>query len=141
MTTQIPTARRHARQDTAAHDGPQVWRPTSTCVLIQIRGELDAPGCAPLHELLATRLSSTVETLVLDLSEVSFIGVPALELLSHTQRRASSRGISLRLITGPRCVDRALAAARMSETFTCYPRPEQALAGLSGDERELATAR
>lgn len=81
-----------------------------------------------------------VETLVLNLSAVSFLGMLALELLSHTQRRATSRGISLRLITGPRCLDRTLAAAELSETLTCSSR-ERALAGLNGYTRDVAALR
>lgn len=115
----------------------QLSRPTSTSVLAQVSGELDADGAGRLQELVAPRLSSTVEFLVLDLSQLAFIGVAGLELLSHVHRRASHRGVQLRLVTGPRCLDRALLAAGMTETFACYPSRERALSGLSGYLREL----
>lgn len=148
MTAYAPTARHSSAQKAAVRDEAsatapssqaqvQAVRPTSTCVLIRVRGELDASGCAPLQELLATRLSSTVETLILELSQLSFIGVPGLELLSHTHRRAHSRGISLRLVTGPRCLHRGLIAAGLSTTLACYTSTEQALTGLSGYARDL----
>lgn len=116
----------------------QLSRPTTSCVLIQVRGELDAAGAAHLHERLASRLSSTAETLVLDVSQLTFIGVAGLELLSHTRQRAEHCGIELRLVTGPRCLTRALIAAGMTETFACYPTLEHALAGLNGRTRSFA---
>lgn len=54
----------------------QVWRPTSTAVLVHVAGDLDASSAPRLHELLAPRLASTVETLVLDLSALEFLGWP-----------------------------------------------------------------
>ena len=118
----------------------QLSRPTTTCVLIHVRGELDTAGAGHLHEQLANRLSSTAETLVLDLSQLSFIGVPGLELLSHTRQQAEHRGTELRLVTGPRCLTRALIAAGMTETFACYPTLKHALAGLNGRTRSFAAA-
>lgn len=116
----------------------QLSRPTTRCVLIQVRGELDAASCPRLQELVASRLSSTAETLVLDLSQLSFIGVAGLELLNHTRQRAASRGIELRLVTGPRCLHRALIAAEMTETWDCYPDLDHALSELTGRARHVA---
>lgn len=132
------TAQNAVHDDSASSPGLQVQsRPTNTSVLAQVSGELDADGASRLQELLAPRLSSTVEFLVLDLSRLAFIGVAGLELLAHMHRRASHRGKQLRLVTGPRCLHRALLAAEMTETFACYPSRERALTGYV---RELGLA-
>lgn len=116
----------------------QLSHPTSTCVLVQVSGDLDEHTAARLHEVLATRLSSTAEAVVLDLSQLSFIGVSGLELLNQAHQRAGTRGTHLRLVTGARCLTRALLAAEMTETFSCYATLDRALAGLSGRARHLA---
>lgn len=111
-------------------------RPTSTSVVVHIAGELDASTTPRLHELLAPRLSSTVETVILDLSGLRFLGVVGLELLAHTRRRAASRAITICIVDGPVCVDRALHAAGWSETVPTYATVEAAIADLAGRLRE-----
>lgn len=81
------------------------------------------------------RLTSTIETLVLDLSEVKFLGVAGLELLAYVRQRAASRSIAVCLVGGPVCVDRALRAAGWGETVPTYPSLKAAVAGLSGRAR------
>ncbi|MBB5159885.1 STAS domain-containing protein [Saccharopolyspora phatthalungensis] len=115
----------------------QLSRPTSTSVLLQVSGDLDSQTAARLHELLAPRLSSMAETVVLDLSRLTFIGVAGLELLLHAQRQADIRRVQLRLVTGPRCLQRALTAAELTEVFPCYATLERALAGVTGRARQL----
>lgn len=113
-------------------------RPTSSCVLVQVCGELDAAACRYLHEVLAPRLSSMVQTLVLDLSGLNFVAVAGLELLAHLHRLATVRGISLRVVTGPRCLHRALLAGGMSHSLPCYTTRSHALTGVAGRPREDA---
>ncbi|MER7076906.1 anti-anti-sigma factor [Saccharopolyspora kobensis] len=109
-------------------------------MVIRVGGELDRRTAARLHELLATRLSSMADTVVLELSGLSFIGVAGLELLLHAHRQAGSRGVDLRLVTGDvHCLRRALIAAESTETFHCYTTLERALATVSGRLRELQT--
>ncbi|ASU79974.1 anti-sigma factor antagonist [Actinopolyspora erythraea] len=114
----------------------RMWRPTSTSVGVHIVGELDMSTAPRLRELLASRLSSTVETMVLDLSELSFLGVAGLELLSQTHQRAAESAVSVRLVDGPVGVARALHAAGMSAMFPTYPTVVAANADLTGSPRE-----
>lgn len=114
----------------------RVWRPTSTSVVIGVAGELDAGTAPRLHELLAPRLSSTVETVILDLSELRFLGVAGLELLAHARRRAASRAMTVCIVDGPVCVDRALRAAGWNETVPTIASVEAAVAELTGRRRE-----
>lgn len=111
-------------------------RPTSTSIVVHIDGELDASTAPRLHELLAPRLSSAVETVIVDLSGLRFMGVAGLELLSHTRYRASSRGITICIVDGPVCVERALHAAGWSESVPTFATVEAAIAEQTGRLRE-----
>lgn len=114
----------------------QLWRPTSTAVVVHVAGELDSSSAPRLHELLAPRLASTVETLVLDFSELEFMGVAGLELLADVRRRADSRAMTVRLVEGPLCVHRALRAAGWVEVIPTYASLTAAVADLPGRTRE-----
>ncbi len=114
----------------------RLWRPTSTSLVIRVAGELDTATAPQLHELLAPRLSSTAETVILDLSELRFMGVAGLELLFHPRRRAAARGMHRSIVDGPVCVERALRAAGWSETVPTFTSVEAAVAGLTGRSRE-----
>ncbi|MGI8312257.1 STAS domain-containing protein [Saccharopolyspora hattusasensis] len=109
-------------------------------MVIQAGGDLDCRTAARLHELLAARLSSMVDTVVLDLSGLNFIGVAGLELLLHAHRQADSRGVDLRLVTSAHCLQRALIAAELTESFRCYATLERALATVTGRVRDLYAA-
>lgn len=81
-----------------------------------------------------------VDTVVLDLSGLNFIGVAGLELLLHAHRQADSRGVDLRLVTSAHCLQRALIAAELTEAFRCYATLERALATVTGRVRDLYAA-
>lgn len=114
----------------------RLWRPTRTAVVAHVAGELDASSAPRLHELVAPRLLSTAEDLVLDLSELGFMGVAGLELLAHVRQQAAHRGMTVCLVDGPVCVDRALRAAGWTETVPTYSTLATAVADLSGRDRE-----
>ena len=116
----------------------RLYRPTSKSVVVQVSGDLDARTAGTLHEMLAARLSSMAETVVLDLSRLNFISVTGLELLLHAHHRAASRGVQLCLVDGPRCLERALIAAQMTDVLPLYDTLEQALAQVGGRRRNLA---
>ncbi|GAB2647475.1 hypothetical protein GCM10027271_01270 [Saccharopolyspora gloriosae] len=103
-------------------------RPTSAAAVVHVAGELDAETTPRLHELLAPRLSSDAETVIIDLSGLRFLGVTGLRLLAHAHRSATSRSTALRLVDGPVCVDRALHAAGWTGTVPTYPSVAAALA-------------
>ncbi|GAA4866486.1 STAS domain-containing protein [Saccharopolyspora cebuensis] len=109
-------------------------RPTTTAVVVHVAGDVDASTAPRLHELLAPRLSSVAETVVVDLSEVGFLGVAGLELLSHAQHRAAARGVAFRVVDGPVCVDRALRAAGWTDAVAPHPTVASALSGDTGWE-------
>lgn len=88
--------------------------------VLTVAGDLDGLSTPQLAVLLWPRLLSELTTLVLDLHEVSFLGVDALRLLAHAHRYATHRDITLCLINGTPTVDRALAAAGLDIVLPCF---------------------
>lgn len=97
--------------------GVLVREPDSTTVILTATGELDEITTPHLEELLRARLESTIDTIVLDLSGLRFLGITPLHMLVAATRRADTRHITLRLIDGPPCVDRALRATNLVDHF------------------------
>jgi anti-anti-sigma factor len=89
-------------------------RPTSRTVIVHVAGEVDDATAPELAELLGPRLASTLDSVVIDLSRVSFLGLTGVGLVEQARHRADVVGITLSLVTGPRCVDRALRAAELA---------------------------
>lgn len=87
------------------------WHPAESAVMIRVLGELDTSTASWLHDIVASWLSSKVDSVILDLSGLEFLGVAGLELLAHARRRAESQQMSVYVVDGPVCVDRALRAA------------------------------
>lgn len=94
-------------------------------------GDLDVVTTPRLAELLWPRLQTVLRTLVLDLRAVRFLGVSALELLICAHSYATHRGITLCVINSTPAVDRALAAAGLTETLPCFASLSTARAALA----------
>lgn len=109
------------RNATAKRPSPdtatQMWlqRPTRDTTVVHVIGALDTLHAPRLDALLMPRLTSTLHTLVVDLSQVTFLGVDALRLLTTAHDHTESQGKSLRLVTGPPAVDRALLAGGLAD--------------------------
>lgn len=110
--------------------------PTTNSMVVHVASELDSLTTPLLHELLAPRLASRGETVVLDLSELRFLGVTGLEFLAHAHHVGRARGTEIRIVGGPVCVDRALRAAGWLEVVPIYPTVAAALAELNGKTSE-----
>ncbi|SNR81111.1 anti-anti-sigma factor [Haloechinothrix alba] len=102
------------RQAERAHRARLLWlwtsHPDGESSVVHVMGEVDAATAPDLDELLAPRLVSKVHSLVIDLSRVRFLGAAGVHVLVQAALRAEHQGMSLRLVTGPRCVERALRA-------------------------------
>lgn len=145
LAPRVPSAPQRVRTGRAGEPSSgqdvalQLWRPTSTSVVVRIAGELDASTAPRVQELLAPRLSSTIEVVILDLSGLRFLGVAGLELLAHARRRAASRAMMVCIVDGPVCVDRALRAAGWSEAVPTFASVEAVMGELTGHRRENPT--
>lgn len=102
------------QQADRAHRARLLWlwtsHPDRDTSVIHAMGEVDAATAPDMDELLAPRLVSKIRTLVIDLSRVRFLGAAGVHVLVEAALRAEQQDMSLRLITGPRCVERALRA-------------------------------
>ncbi len=97
--------------------------------MVRVLGEIDLASLPRLDDLISQRLTAAaLHTVVLDLSEVTFVGCAGLELLLAAQRRAELRGISLCLVTGSRCVDRLLDLTGLADRFTLRHSVAEAIA-------------
>jgi anti-anti-sigma factor len=67
------------------------------CTIARLEGELDIATIPELREHLLGVLSSGVRLFIIDLSGVTFCDVAGLAVLIGTQRRATARGIVVRL--------------------------------------------
>ncbi|MFE6616395.1 STAS domain-containing protein [Amycolatopsis sp. NPDC057786] len=85
-----------------------VTRPDPTTAVIEVEGELVAATAPRLAHLLGPRLTSTLRTVVIDLSAVTFLDSTGLRVLVHARHQAAVTGRTLELITGPGAVQRAL---------------------------------
>lgn len=127
MTEAVPTVRPATEpsvtfpRDATTRPSPdtttRMWlqRPTSDTTVVHVTGDLDMLHAPRLDALLAPRLTSTLRMLVVDLSQVTFLGVDALRLLATAHHHAESQGKSLRLVAGPPAVDRALLAGGLAD--------------------------
>ena len=115
--------------------GPQVngfgvHYPSRRTAVITATGELDGPAVPRFSELVADRLSSAAEALVIDWSQLSFVCLDAVDVLRTAQRRARARGIAVRVITGPACVGSALRASGLHDVLDVRPSRYAALLDL-----------
>lgn len=104
--------------------------PADEAAVVYIDGEIDAGTAPELAELVQCRIESAVTTVVVDLSQVEFLGVAGVSVLSVAALQAEQEHVALRLVTGPRCVDRALRVIDgLRERLACYSSLDEALRG------------
>lgn len=105
------------------------WLPAEKTAVIKAAGEVDLLTAPKLKELIHDRLRGTVHLLVIDLSEVGFLGSAGLEVLVHAHLEATHRGITLSIVTGTsRPVLRALTAVGLDSRLPLRKDLEEALA-------------
>ncbi|RCW45822.1 anti-anti-sigma factor [Halopolyspora algeriensis] len=102
--------------------------------VLSVAGDLDLATTPQLERLLWPRLNSTVSALVLDLGEVTFLGLTGLELLANAHTYAAHRGIPLCAVNRNHAVDRALAAGGLTTVLPCFGTVTDALTHMRGDD-------
>ncbi len=90
-------------------------RPDAATVLLRLAGEIDEHTVVRLEEALAPRLQTALHRIVIDLSNVEFLGVTGLQLLNQSRLRADDRGIALCVVATNHAVLRALQVAELDE--------------------------
>ncbi|WP_162829964.1 STAS domain-containing protein [Amycolatopsis palatopharyngis] len=115
------TTRRLVRGLSTAGLRISVTYPRRDVVLIALVGELDLSTLTRVQAILDPRLRSTVDKVVLDLSQLTFLAVAGLGLLSRARSRAVAAGTDLRVVVATREVARPLRMTGLDEVLTCYP--------------------
>lgn len=103
-------------------------RISSSLVLISVRGELDLANAPSLHAYVRDQ-TVTGRKLVLDLSEVDFIGTDGLSVLLAMERRVEQLDVGWALVSG-RIVNRLLDVAGIEGRFPVYDSLPEAFASL-----------
>lgn len=93
--------------------------------VIKVRGEIDLLSANAFRDYLTYHVAPD-RTLVVDLSELEFMGTCGLSVLSVLSTRSRDVGGSVALICG-RPVQRLLKAAGQESMFACYASLEQAI--------------
>jgi anti-sigma B factor antagonist len=106
-----------------------ISRPQAGTVVLSVSGEIDTLTAAPFTAATDELLTSTDDTLVIDLSAVRFLASSGLAVLISAAHRAEERGIRLRLVVSNRAVRRPLEITGTDELFDLYPDLESATGG------------
>jgi anti-sigma B factor antagonist len=96
--------------------------------VLRVSGEIDLIGAPALRSALVPTLDRSA-LVVLDLSEVSFLGSSGLAVLVEAREQAQRSQHELRLVCTTRIVLRALEATGLRELFVVAPDLDSALRG------------
>ncbi|WP_397495579.1 STAS domain-containing protein [Rhodococcus sp. KBS0724] len=108
---------------------------SASTVVVSVRGEIDLLSVNAFRDYLSTQVAPD-RTLVVDMSDLEFMGMCGLSSLSILSTLTRDAGGALALICG-RPVQRLLKAAGQESMFDCYTSLEHAV-GLGETKRFLA---
>ena len=97
--------------------------------VISVRGELDLATGPALERTLFGLPEDGVASVIVDLTDCSFMDSTGLHLLTRTQRRFDRSGGRLALISTNRCVLTVLRISGLDQLFAIYPSRAAALNG------------
>jgi anti-anti-sigma factor len=109
----------------------EIEEPAPRTLLVRVRGDLDGMATEQLRAALDDELAgSSVSRLVLDLSRVTLLASPALDLLRRLRRRCRVEGRNLVLVgTGHPAVHRPLRITGLLPLFDTRPTVQSVLHG------------
>lgn len=105
-----------------------VKEPGDDTLVVHLAGELDLVTTHSLQERLWPLLDQPYRAVLLDLSEITFLGSTGLADLVNARERASRSGIRLLLVATSRAVLRPLEATGLRSMFPIYSSVDAALA-------------
>ncbi|MEV6275046.1 STAS domain-containing protein [Nocardia sp. NPDC051832] len=118
--TATPTKRCTAtpqRSDPADRLRVSITQPSKSVTLCAVAGEVDQFTAEHFRRAVIGCLNTAAPAVVVDLSQITFFGVAGLRVLTEAREWVGHTGRTLRLITGPRCVDRLLELASGTTAF------------------------
>ncbi|WP_210408280.1 STAS domain-containing protein [Allokutzneria sp. NRRL B-24872] len=105
-----------------------VRTPAKGIVVLGVSGEVDMFTTPLLRTALDEQLTSKTERLVLDLSQVSFLGSSGLAVLVDCLHLAEDNGVGFCLVSSTRSVERPLKVTGLGDVFSTFPTVSAALA-------------
>ncbi|WP_433715996.1 STAS domain-containing protein [Nocardia sp. CA-084685] len=114
------------RRPRTAHVRVVRTRPCIGVTLFSVLGEVDLRTVAEFERQLLATLHTAAPTIIIDLSELGFLGVAGMEVLDDA-RVWSQHTHEMYLVTGTVCVDRVIAASGMSACFDTFTNLDDAL--------------
>lgn len=105
-----------------------VSRPSARAALLEVAGEVDSLSASVLDDGVDRLLAERADTLVLDLTGVTFLASSGLAVLIRAQRGADERARTLRVVTATRAVLRVLEVTGADQLFAIHPTVADALA-------------
>jgi anti-anti-sigma factor len=82
-------------------------------IQVRVTGEIDVAGANLLERVLDAPVGVPLALLVVDLSQVTFLGVAGLEILARAQVQARQTGTRVCVFSGVPAVERALSLLAM----------------------------
>jgi anti-sigma B factor antagonist len=121
---------------------PGGWgeRGVDSVSVVRVLGELDEENDANLAERVAQALAERPRALVLDLTEVDFIGSAALSALVEARREADEAGIAMALVATRRVTLLPLELTGLARVFSVFPTVREAVAELGGQGPDSLSA-
>jgi anti-sigma B factor antagonist len=107
---------------------------TPELVLVSVSGELDSYTAGPLQARIEEAGTVGADTVLVDLSEISFIDSAALAVLVRETKRLEGRGHSLVLVTNDPRTRRIVEVTGLSRVLRTYATLQDALAELGPGE-------
>ena len=100
-----------------------------SAVVVSVRGELDLATVPVLRGRLGSvdEVSASPSAMVVDLSEVTFIGSAGLALLVDLHNRCGERGIPLAVVATGSVVPRAIQVTALDQVFSVYGTLDEAI--------------
>jgi anti-sigma B factor antagonist len=99
--------------------------------VLELSGELDASSAPALRERLAEVATRGGGSLVVELSDLSFIDSTGLSVLLNAKRRLTRRGRAFAIVCPPGHVRRILEVTKLLETLSCHDSRDDALGAVA----------
>jgi anti-sigma B factor antagonist len=96
--------------------------------VVEVHGEVDVDTVPDVQDAVAHALEQPAESLVLDFTDVTFLGSTGLTFLLETHAACDDRGIPFRLAAASRAVLRPLQITDLLREFTVVSTVEAAVA-------------
>ncbi|WHT16151.1 STAS domain-containing protein [Crossiella sp. CA-258035] len=101
-------------------------------LVLSVRGEIDLHTSPLLRDRLLAQLPRATRLLVIDLTEVDFLGATGLTVLLAVRTRAQAVGTHLRVVAGTTLLRRVLNAAGLLDALDAQPDLAHALSRTGG---------